>query len=134
MKKLISVRGVPGCGKTTFAKSIGGTHFETDNYFVNPDGVYNFVPQKIKEAHKWCQDEVNMAMILNHTTGENETIVVSNTFTEEWEMEPYFEMAERYGYTVFSVIVENRHGNKNKHGVPASKLEAMKNRFQIKLI
>lgn len=47
-------------------------------------------------------------MILNHTCGENETIVVSNTFTQEWEMIPYFEMANKYGYMVFSIIVENR--------------------------
>jgi len=61
------------------------------------------------------------------------TIVVSNTFTQEWEMEPYFKLAEKYGYTVFSVIVENRHGGKNEHGVPEEKVQVMKNRFQIKL-
>ncbi len=134
MKKLFIVRGLPGSGKSTFAKSITGTHFETDNYFINSNGVYNFVPHLIKDAHKWCQDSVNTAMILNHTNGENETIVVSNTFTEEWEMKPYFEMAEKYGYKVFSIIVENRHEGKNEHGVPAEKLEIMKNRFQVKLI
>lgn len=61
------------------------------------------------------------------------TIVVSNTFTQEWEMEPYFKLAEKYGYTVFSVIVENRHGGKNEHGVPEEKVQVMKDRFQIKL-
>jgi hypothetical protein len=60
-------------------------------------------------------------------------IVVSNTFTQEWEMEKYYELAEEYGYKVFSIIVENRHGGINQHGVPAEKLEQMKNRFQIKL-
>jgi hypothetical protein len=24
-------------------------------------------------------------------------IVVSNTFTQEWEMQPYYELAEKYG-------------------------------------
>lgn len=133
MKKLVIVRGIPGSGKTTFAKSIGGAHFEADKYFVGSDGVYRFVPQKIKEAHAWCQNCVDTAMILNHTTGENETIVVSNTFTEEWEMQPYYELAEKHGYMVFSVIVENRHGGKNEHGVPTEKVELMKNRFQVKL-
>jgi hypothetical protein len=60
-------------------------------------------------------------------------IVVSNTFTQEWEMKPYFELAKTYGYTVFTLIVENRHGGKNTHGVPDEKLEQMKNRFEIKL-
>lgn len=61
------------------------------------------------------------------------TIVVSNTFTQEWEMEPYFKLAKKYGYTVFSVIVENRHGGENEHGVPEEKVQIMRERFQIKL-
>jgi 50S ribosomal subunit-associated GTPase HflX len=60
-------------------------------------------------------------------------IVVSNTFTQEWEMDEYVKLAEKYGYMVFTIIVENRHGGVNQHGVPADKLEQMKNRFQIKL-
>jgi hypothetical protein len=60
-------------------------------------------------------------------------IVVSNTFTQEWEMEVYFELAKNYGYTTFSIIVENRHGGVNEHGVPEDKLQAMKDRFQVKL-
>jgi hypothetical protein len=35
---------------------------------------------------------------------------------------------------VFTVVVENRHGGVNQHGVPEEKLEQMKNRFEIKLI
>jgi 50S ribosomal subunit-associated GTPase HflX len=60
-------------------------------------------------------------------------IAVSNTFTQEWEMEPYFELAKTYGYKVFSIVVENRHGGVNDHNVPEEKIEEMKNRFQIKL-
>jgi ABC-type phosphate/phosphonate transport system ATPase subunit len=132
MKTLYIVRGVPGSGKSTFAKSLGGTHFETDSYFM-VDGEYKFDFTKLKEAHKWCQDSVNTAMILNHTTGLNDIIVVSNTFTQEWEMQPYFDMSESWGYRVFSIIVENRHGGVNEHGVPEDKIEIMKNRFEVKL-
>jgi len=132
MKKLFLVRGIPGSGKSTFAKELDGIHFETDNYFM-VDGEYNFDSSKLKEAHQWCQNEVNNAMILNHTAKINDRIVVSNTFTQEWEMEPYFEMAKEWGYTVFSIIVENRHGGVNEHGVPEDKLEIMKNRFEVSL-
>jgi hypothetical protein len=48
-------------------------------------------------------------------------------------MKPYFELAEKNGYRVYSLIVENRHDGVNQHGVPADKLEQMKNRFNIKL-
>ena len=133
MKTLYLLRGLPGSGKSTLAKQLGGSHFETDLYFVSPDETYNFDPSKLKEAHKWCQDAVSNAMLLNYTTGHNETIVVSNTFTQEWEMKPYMDMAEDWGYRVFTIIVENRHGGVNQHGVPDEKLQQMKNRFEISL-
>jgi predicted kinase len=132
MKKLFLVRGISGSGKTTFAKELSGVHFETDNYFM-VDGEYKFDGTKLKDAHQWCQNEVNNAMILNYTANINDRIVVSNTFTQEWEMKPYIEMAKEWGYTVFSIIVENRHGGVNEHGVPEDKLKMMKNRFEVRL-
>jgi len=48
-------------------------------------------------------------------------------------MEAYYLLAQELGYTVFSLIVENRHGGVNEHGVPEEKLEQMRNRFEIKL-
>jgi hypothetical protein len=60
-------------------------------------------------------------------------IAVSNTFTQEWEMEYYIELAKKYEYTVFTIIVENRHGGKNVHGVPDEVLTKMRGRFEIKL-
>ena len=131
-KMLYIVRGIPGSGKSTFAKSLGGTHFESDMFFM-VDGEYKFDFTKLKEAHKWCQDRVGNAMILNITANLNDVIVVSNTFTQEWEMEHYFKLAKTYGYKVFSIIVENRHEGTNVHGVPEEKVEQMKNRFEIKL-
>ena len=132
MKKLFLVRGIPNSGKSTFAKEFGGIHFETDNYFM-VDGEYKFDGTKLKDAHQWCQTQVSNAMILNYTANINERIVVSNTFTQEWEMKPYIEMAKEWGYTVFSIIVENRHGGVNEHGVPEDKLKMMKNRFEVNL-
>ena len=78
-KILYIVRGIPGSGKSTFAKTLGGTHFETDNFFM-VDGEYKFDVTKLKVAHEWCQNSVNTAMILNITTDLNNTIVVSNLF------------------------------------------------------
>lgn len=127
-KVLYIVRGCPGSGKSTFAKTLGGQHYEADMFFINENGEYNFDFTKIKDAHQWCQGMVKTDMILEYPK-----IVVSNTFTQEWEMEPYFEMAKEYEYKVFSLIVENRHGGVNEHGVPEEKLEQMRNRFEIKI-
>ncbi len=137
-KVLYIVRGVPGSGKSTFAKRLVEHDFlvcEADKYFIDKEtGEYNFDITKIKDAHKFCQDTVEMYM-KDSTVNDNfyREIAVSNTFTQEWEMEPYFELANKYGYTVFTVIVENRHGGVNEHGVPDDKIQIMKDRFQIKL-
>jgi hypothetical protein len=48
-------------------------------------------------------------------------IIVANTFIRASDMKPYMEMAEEHDYTVFSIIVENRHGNKDVHSVPDDK-------------
>lgn len=132
MKTLYIVRGVAGAGKSTFAKSIGGIHIEADQFFMM-DGKYNFDITKIKLAHKYCQNQTEAWMKTDGTQVNNDKIVVSNTFTQEWEMEPYFKLAEKYGYRTFSLIVENRHGGVNEHDVPEDKLELMKNRFEVKL-
>jgi predicted kinase len=131
-KILFIVRGVPGSGKSTFAKTLVGDkdycHKEADMYFVDRERNYKFEPLKIKAAHEWCQEEIEFLMKYEHSR-----IAVSNTFTQEWEMGPYYELAKKYGYTVFSIIVENRHGGVNEHGVPDEKIDQMKNRFSIKL-
>jgi predicted kinase len=126
-KELILLRGLPGSGKSTLARSLGGMHMEADKYFMY-SGKYEFDASKLRDAHNWCQNAVRVGM---ETQGQK--IVVSNTFTQEWEMDPYYKLAEQYGYRVYSLVVENRHMGVNQHGVPADKLEQMKNRFEIKL-
>lgn len=130
---LILLRGLPGAGKTTLAEVILQSSqgvrpdvISADNYFMDDKGNYNFDVSKIKEAHNSCQQICAERMRL-----EFSKVVVANTFTEQWEMESYFEMAERYNYRVHTVIVENRHDGKNIHNVPDDKLQQMKNRFQI---
>lgn len=109
------------------AESLGGKHLEADMYFMN-DGIYEFDASKLREAHDWCRKEVFRSMATNW-----KRIIVSNTFTQEWEMENYYKLAEQYGYQVYSLVVENRHGGVNQHGVPAEAVARMKDRFEIKL-
>jgi len=135
MKVLYLVRGLPGSGKSTFAKQLVGSEsliFEADKFFVTNIG-YKFIPNKIGEAHKWCRDKVETAMKGSDDDDRFEQLVVSNTFTREDEMKPYFDLAKKYDYRVFSLIVENRHNGKNIHNVTDEKIEEMRNRFQIKL-
>lgn len=133
--ELILLRGIPGSGKSTLGDVIlhcPGSNpsdvLSADNFFIDHKGNYNFDVTKLKQAHNECQQKCAERMKL-----ELSRIVVANTFTEKWEMESYYEMAERYGYRVHSLIVENRHNGVNIHDVPEEKLEQMKNRFEVKL-
>jgi len=129
MKDLILLRGLPGAGKSTLADTITTDTLSADMFFEDPiTKEYKFDGARIKDAHRWCQDECKRQMKSGYPK-----IVVANTFTREWEMDAYYELAEKYGYRVHSVVVENRHNGMNEHGVPADTLEAMKNRFEILL-
>lgn len=133
---LFLVRGLPGSGKTSFATAIWNEYSvcEADKFFYDKEGNYNYDPSKIKDAHSWCKNQVEIRMGDHQNNPQfYPEIAVSNTFTQEWEMEDYFKLAEKYGYKVVSLIIENRHQGQNIHGVPEDKIEIMKNRFQIKL-
>jgi predicted kinase len=131
---LILLRGLPGSGKSTLGDVILRTPqqdpslLSADDFFIDENGNYNFDSTKLQEAHSQCQLRCAERMKLQLSK-----IVVANTFTQVWEMEPYFEMAERYKYRVHTVIVENRHGNSNIHNVPDEKVEQMRNRFHFKI-
>jgi len=135
-KNIYLVRGCPGSGKTTLAETLatplGAPVYSADHYFetIVDDAVidYKFDMSKIGAAHAQCQEKTEKAMEL-----EFPNIFVANTFTREKEMKVYFELAEKYGYRLFSLIVENRHGGKDIHNVPETSLEAMKMRFNVKL-
>jgi predicted kinase len=134
MKTLIILRGLPGSGKSSFAKYMFSNNvFEADQYFYDSNGNYNFDASKLHEAHLDCQKRVEELMQMSETTQYGQEIVVSNTATTERELEPYLKLAKSYGYTVVSLIVENRHGNKSVHGVPDETLEKMRKRFSVKL-
>ena len=127
-KDLVILRGIPGSGKSSFAELLGTKAICTaDDYHVR-DGVYDWKPKNIKIAHEWCQRKCRRFM-------ENDVnkIVIANTNTTVKELQPYMDMANRFGYKIYSVIVENRHGSKNVHDVPEATLLKMKNRFDIKL-
>lgn len=136
MSFLILLRGLPGSGKSTLAKQMAEAftagsdnptiHVEADMYFEE-DGVYEFDPTKLGDAHHWCQQ------LTSQHLGMEYNVVVSNTSTQEWEVETYKKIAEAHGAKFISLIVENRHGSDNVHNVPPEKVEQMRKRFSVKL-
>lgn len=121
--KLILVRGLPGSGKSTFAVTVADFLWETDRYWTRPDGTYDFNPKLIKQAHKWCQGHVEVSLSMTR-----ESTSVSNTFTQLWEMQPYIDMAEKYGAEL--VVYKMTGEFQNIHNVPPETIEKMKNRWE----
>lgn len=128
---LILTRGIPGSGKSTLAALLDfmtGTPFiETDHYFVDGEGNYNFNPSELGKAHEYCQYNCRVAL------NSGSDIIVSNTSTTEKEVQTYKDIAAECGANFISLIVENRHGGENVHNVPLEKIQQMKDRFSIKL-
>lgn len=119
---LILIRGLPGSGKSTLAKKfIGYYHLEADQYFMHK-GEYGFNPRKIKDAHQWCQQATRTFL----EAGGN--VVVSNTFTQKWELEPYLELATEFN--IIPTILEVKGNFQNIHGVPDEIIEKMKSRWE----
>lgn len=132
-KSLILLRGLPGSGKTSLAHLLAeGRHpvFSVDDYFTDPaTGAYHFEFSKNHLAYKNCEENTLEAMARGA-----EKIFVHNTFTLEWEMEPYFKMASELNYRVFVATIENRHGGHNDHGVNGEQLKKMAEKYKVILL
>ena len=123
---LYAFRGLPGSGKTSFAKSLNLKFFEADQYFEKfNDNKYDF--KLLKKAHQYCYQSVKEEL-------ENgRSVIVSNTMTSEEEVLEYYSLAKELNVKFVSVILENRHNGESIHNVPISSIEKMKKRFHIKL-
>lgn len=136
-KTLIILRGVSGAGKSTVAEMLSEGVWpicEADKFHYTEDGVYDWKPENIQAAHKWCQNQVRGYMEDNfHGLGNWVKIIVSNTTTTEKELKPYIDLAEEYGYKVVSLVVENRHGNDSIHNVPQEIRDTQERRLRSSL-
>lgn len=131
---IILLRGLPGSGKSTLASllSENGKYpvYSIDDFFVDSKtGEYKFDFQKNHLAYKSCEEN------LENSLKENiEKIFITNTFTIEWEMEVYFQLASKYNYRIFVVTVENRHGGKNVHQISDEQLKKMAKKYKVQLL
>jgi predicted kinase len=130
---LIILRGLPGSGKSTLAKVLSENRFpvfSVDDYFTDPQtGIYSFDPYKNHLAYDHCRDRTEESLRKGI-----KKIFLDNTFTLEWEMEPYIKLAEKYNYQLFVFTVENRHKGTNIHDLPTEQLEKMASKYKVKLL
>ncbi|MEZ9925131.1 ATP-binding protein [Vibrio breoganii] len=125
---LILIRGLPGSGKSTLAKQLTRArellHLEADMYFTDEnDENYQFDASKLGAAHLWCQKQT----LKNLKQGNS--VVVSNTFTQVWEIRPYQRMAQQCSVELYIYECEGQFAN--VHNVPLDKIEAMCKRWDV---
>lgn len=119
--KLVIVRGLPGSGKSTYAKSLGIFHVEQDMYFMQ-DGKYNYSKDELKNAVSWCKYTVENALKYGLD------VVVSNTFTRKWELDYYINLSIKYRAKCQIVCMKNDFGN--IHDIPKEVLTNMELRWE----
>jgi len=140
--RLIIIRGIPGSGKSTFAKK---ELPKADLIASADDGMmegdkYVFNPAKLPAAHGAClraviehlqdglaQQELDRMSGINRNMPEP-LIVVDNTSTSVAEIAPYVAVGQAYGAEV--VIMTLRidpkvAGPRNTHGVPQVGVDRM---------
>lgn len=123
MSKLTLIRGLPGSGKSTMARKIaletGALHVEADMW-INYSEKWR--QESVKMAHAICQEQANKALYYGRDT------VVSNTFTQQWEMQPYLDMARHYGAQIEVITATGDYGS--IHDVPDDVIAAMVARWE----
>lgn len=144
MHELVMVRGLPGSGKTTLMRMLHidcdsreGMSRESravsaDDYFTRNDN-YFFNPSKLGDAHEYCRKTVEQLL---SDYDIDRRIMVHNTFSQRWEMEPYIKLAELYNAKLIVIdlfdggLTDEALVARNVHGVPLQTMGQMRSRWE----
>jgi hypothetical protein len=154
---LILIRGLPGSGKSTLADKMNPfAVYAADDYFYDRYGVYRFDPKKLPDAHAHCQRRTNEALKTiqrrasapawegpsgslvpeRHEHDMEDTVIVNNTFSQRWEMEPYFKMVDKYQARLWVIdlfdsgLTDAQLAKWNTHQVPEHAIRSMRRRWE----
>nr|XP_018900656.1 PREDICTED: NEDD4-binding protein 2 [Bemisia tabaci] len=142
-KIMVLMRGCPGSGKSHAAHEIIQTLygkvenpkkyiFSADDFFINANGVYNFNPENLGQAHQTTQ-----AKVLNALKAGITPVIIDNTNTQTWEMKIYASMAISWGYYLEVLEPLTRWKwdakmltRKSTHNIPLFKVRDMLERYE----
>lgn len=151
MQKLVIIRGLPGSGKSTFAKkyikdyqlekwkeekpidtnlNYPYVYLSADDYFTTGN-QYLWDSFSLQYAHQRCAGLCNSAM-----EKQIPLIIIDNTNIVYSQYKPYLEMAEMYLYDIeihslyTSGLTAKELAKKNNHGVTEEKIQEMINKYQ----
>jgi predicted kinase len=122
-------RGLPGSGKSTVARTLAPVVTEADQFFIRPDGNYDFSPALLGRAHADCLARTRAALA-------HGDCAVANTFIRAWEVKPYHDLAAELGAEVVTVnvydggLTDEALAERNLHGVPVETIRKMRAKWQ----
>lgn len=128
---LIIVRGLPGTGKTTFAKKIktmleekgnAVSHFENDMFLIDENGRYFWDEEKITAAVEWCQANTALKLIEGHI------VIVSNTYLRFWQLVKLLEIASNLKVPVEIYRCCTEYGSTKR--IPKTAMTAMRSKIE----
>lgn len=126
-KVVYIIRGLPGCGKSTLARSLADVVCEQDEFFMNGNH-YQFAPDAMPLAIAHCKNKFKEAI-----DDGVQRIAVANVFGKESELDYYKHLATRNGYRVFVLLNQNTNNTQNVHGLKTEQIEKMKKHFEVTL-
>lgn len=122
------MRGLPGSGKSTWAKKQDADVIvSADDWFMR-SGEYKFNPAELPAAHDAC-----LSRFLDAIQHGTRYVIVDNTNLKVWEIAPYYRLAQLFGYAVSIACMDTLLSTclkRNTHKVPDVKMGQM---YQILL-
>lgn len=128
------MRGLPGCGKTTWAKKIENAEIFSADDWHTFDGVYKFDPRRVAYAHNECFRAYMLALQIEKGTKH---FIVDNTNTTLMELAPYVRLAEVYEreYKIIYLTCDVETAIKrNVHNVPSSTILTMQRNLLTEIV
>lgn len=131
------MRGISGSGKSTYVKTFCDTHMNcavvSADLFFMKEGVYNFDPTLLGQAHLSCMN----SFIKHLTENKVDYLIVDNTNTRNKEITPYIKAASVFPSVKFNIVVIKTDPQiafkRNQHKVPLEVIEKMNARLEQNL-
>lgn len=134
MKSFLILIGASGSGKSRLSKRISAKYpktvvCSTDDAMKNSEGAYEFLPERLLFAHGCTREKVRRSM-----ESKVPIVVLDNTNTSAEHIEPYFRMAQKFGYRtrflVFPEMDPKLLAERNLHSVPFETILSQRDRIR----